>query len=210
MNIREADKKKDVPKGNEREEGKKPGKMLDALKSIGATPLKSTIMAVATTAVLGCGSSLSTGKDAEEDAETDAPLVANMPRPPMEVHIPLPRDSETEDDAVEDVVEDGEADVPGDAVEEEGYCSAVNASRTTSIRTGNVTIVGGVGVGYNGLDTEGNGVFDIVCEDVVATGDIHIPEGESRDIDMEGFRVTITPTFLNDEVAGVNIRVTIG
>lgn len=195
-----------------REEGKKPGKMLDALKKMGVTPLKATIAAVATTAVLatGCGSTLDVDKrDADEDVESEVPeLIARIPRPPVEAEIPLPRDSETDGDVVEDSVEDGVADVPEEVA---GICEPTDEASTELIRKGESAVVGNISVEYKGMDveTETTPMFDITCDGVVVRSNISVPVDDEVVVDVpeNGFEATIKVNSGNDAMVYVDIDV---
>jgi len=210
MNERKMKNERNVNEKKEGE-GRKPDKMLGVLNKMGVTPLKATIAAVATTAVLaaGCGSSLTTDKrDADEDVESDAPeLVAQIPRPPLEAEIPMPRDSETDGDVtgdIADVTDEEVADVP----EEGGVCAAVDGVFYGYIQKDASEEVGNVEITYKGSDIEGNAIFDISCDGVIAEGDVVAPKVEDTVVELsDGSTVTFRPFTATSDECYVSINV---
>ena len=106
-------------------------------------------------------------------------------------------------DTIPDVSVD---DVVGDDVIT--YCDPIDASRSVYMGVGHTTDLGGIGTRYNGTDSSGNALFDILCGGVVVRS-LSVAEGVTHmeNVSEHSFRVTLNPSMVTSTHTRVAITV---
>jgi len=149
--------------------------------------------------------------EVEEDATTDAEIEEDAEEEIAEEEdATTDPDAEVEvQDATEDVISDDMVAEDTTADDVEAVCSAYDEMRYVWISVGNVEVVGGIGIRYNGRDASGRGIYDIVCGDVTVRSGITIAALSSQTVDVSeyNFGVTIRPNSI--EATRTNVTITV-
>ena len=147
----------------------------------------------------------------DPDAEVEEELEENA------IEEELEEDAIEEEEEIneEDVAEDEEndlVDVPDLDVDTNDLvwpCEPYNETRTVWISTNTSAFVGNVETKYKGIDTNGNGIYDILCGGEVLRESVLVAEGStvSMDIIEIGSRVAITANNLRADGTNSTIAV---
>ncbi|NYZ77611.1 hypothetical protein H0O02_04850 [Candidatus Micrarchaeota archaeon] len=145
-------------------------------------------------------------EDAEEDAEVEEDAPVDVVDADM-VDAVDTIDAVDATDAVDADAEVAEEDVIGEDVAV--VCSAVDETRTEWISNGGSETVGNVTVEYSGLDASGNGLYDLLCGDVVVRSGVAVAHGPTLTVDVseQGFQVMLTANILQSWGSNVTIEV---